>query len=147
MKKPEIIRIEDNFYKSAKKFLIQIYYPSQQQLDHIWQKLTFLESYSKIVGGVVAIDHLVSTEDTFVYLIYVELEDRIHIHNPNLFLLPDSIKSVFDTARNKKVTLKSLSIYYKFQGFGIYENHKWIKPQVVKSNRGSGKIIWKKFLK
>ena len=60
----------------------------------------------------VAVNHLMSTEETFVYLIYIELEDRIH--NPNLFLLPGSIKSVFDTARNKKITLKSLSINYKF---------------------------------
>lgn len=144
MKEPNII-IANNFYKSAKKFLIQVYYTSIQSPKNIWEELIFLESYTKILGGVVAIDHLVSTEDVFVYLIYIELEDRIHIYNPNLFLLPGSKKSVFDTARNKKITLKSLSINYKFESFGKYSNHKWIKPQITKSNRGSStEVIWKK---
>jgi len=144
MKEPNIV-IANNFYKSAKKFLIQVYYPSVQLPNKIWEELFFLESYTKILGGVVATDHLLSTENCFVYLIYIELEDRIHIYNPNLFLLPGSTKSVFDTARNKKITLKSLSINYKFESFGKYCNHKWIKPQVTKSNKGSlNKVIWKK---
>lgn len=146
MKKPNII-IAKNFYKSAKKFLIQVYYPNVQSPRNIWEELIFLESYTKILGGIVATDHLLSTKDVFVYLIYLELEDRIHIYNSNLFLLPGSTKSVFDTARNKKITLKSLSINYKFESFGKYSNHKWIKPQVTKSNKGSSaKVIWKKSL-
>lgn len=143
MKKPNI-HIASNFYKSAKKFLIQIYYSMDRSPDQIWKDLSFMESYSKIVGGVIAIDHLESNDESFVYLIYIEFEDRIHIRNPDLFLLKESIKSVFDTARSKKTILKSLSINYNYKSFGKYVDHKWVKPKVFVSNKGKNIRSFKK---